>query len=52
MNVNPKIVSERLGHSSIGITLDHYSLTYSIDHKAADESNSLQESNGMATKRA
>jgi integrase len=25
-NVNPKVVSERLGHGSIGITLDIYSL--------------------------
>jgi integrase len=24
-NVNPKIVSERLGHANIGITLDQYS---------------------------
>ena len=24
-NVNPKIVSERLGHANVGITLDHYS---------------------------
>ncbi len=26
MNVNPKIVSERLGHYSIGITLDRYKI--------------------------
>ncbi len=27
-NVHPKIESERLGHSSVGITLDRYSHTY------------------------
>ncbi|CAM4051426.1 site-specific integrase [Saccharibacillus endophyticus] len=34
-NVHPKIVSERLGHSSVGITLDRYSHTYGIDYEAA-----------------
>ncbi|WP_322904827.1 tyrosine-type recombinase/integrase [Paenibacillus sp. SGZ-1009] len=36
-NVHPKIVSERLGHSSVGITLDRYSHTYSVDYGAAEE---------------
>ncbi|WP_337100493.1 tyrosine-type recombinase/integrase [Paenibacillus sp. YIM B09110] len=36
-NVHPKLVSERLGHSSIGITLDRYSHTYGVDYKAAME---------------
>ncbi len=40
-NVHPKIVSERLGHSSVGITLDRYSHTYGIDYKAANELDSL-----------
>ncbi|WP_172196664.1 tyrosine-type recombinase/integrase [Saccharibacillus qingshengii] len=40
-NVHPKIVSERLGHSSVGITLDRYSHTYGIDYKAAKEMDSL-----------
>jgi len=35
--VHLKIVSERLGHSSVGITLDRYSHTYGIDYKAAEE---------------
>lgn len=35
--INPKIVSERLGHASVGITLDRYSHTYGVDHKAAVE---------------
>ncbi|GIP52862.1 site-specific integrase [Paenibacillus vini] len=30
-NVHPKVVSERLGHSSVGITLDRYSHTYGVD---------------------
>ncbi len=36
-NVHPKIVSERLGHSSVGITLDRYSHTYGVDYIAANE---------------
>ena len=36
-NVHPKIVSERLGHSKVGITLDLYShLTPSMEQEAAD----------------
>jgi integrase len=35
-NVHPKVVSERLGHSSIGITFDTYShLLPSIQEEAA-----------------
>jgi integrase len=35
--VHPKIVSERLGHSKVGITLDLYShLTPSMQQEAAD----------------
>lgn len=35
-DVNPKIVSERLGHSRVGITLDLYShVTPTMQHKAA-----------------
>ncbi|WP_053372906.1 site-specific integrase [Paenibacillus sp. FJAT-27812] len=40
-NVHPKLVSERLGHSSIGITLGRYSHTYGVDYKAANELNHL-----------
>ncbi|RXZ80996.1 site-specific integrase [Paenibacillaceae bacterium] len=36
-NVHPKVVSERLGHSSVGITLDRYSHTYGVDYGAAQE---------------
>lgn len=36
-NVHPKVVSERLGHSSVGITLDRYSHTYGVDYGAAKE---------------
>lgn len=36
-NVHPKIVSARLEHSSVGITLDRYSHTYGIDYTAAEE---------------
>jgi len=36
-NVNPKIVSERLGHASVSITLDRYSHTYGVDYNAAKE---------------
>ncbi|WP_327204909.1 tyrosine-type recombinase/integrase [Paenibacillus sp. Leaf72] len=36
-NVHPKLVSERLSHSSVGITLDRYSHTYGVDYKAANE---------------
>jgi len=36
-NVNPKVVSERLGHASIGITLDTYShVLPSMQREAAD----------------
>ncbi|WP_084034661.1 hypothetical protein [Anaerobacillus alkalilacustris] len=36
-NVHPKIVSERLGHSKIGITLDLYShVIPSLQDEAAD----------------
>lgn len=52
MDVNPKIVSERLGHSSIGITLDRYSHTYGVDYNAANKLNSLLESSGIVTKNA
>lgn len=40
-NVHPKVVSERLGHSSVSITLDRYSHTYGIDYKAAEEIDAL-----------
>lgn len=40
-NVHPKIVSERLGHASVGITLDRYSHTYGVDYKAAEKLNTL-----------
>ncbi|MEK3757848.1 tyrosine-type recombinase/integrase [Paenibacillus sp. FSL P4-0338] len=40
-NVHPKIVSERMGHSSVGITLDRYSHTYGVDYKAAQEINRI-----------
>jgi integrase len=34
--VHPKVVSERLGHASIGITLDTYShVLPSLQHEAA-----------------
>lgn len=36
-NVNPKVVSERLGHSNIAITLGTYShVTTTLEHGAAD----------------
>ncbi|MCL6600257.1 MAG: site-specific integrase [Alicyclobacillus macrosporangiidus] len=36
--VHPKIVSERLGHSSISITMDTYShLIPGLQHRAADD---------------
>jgi len=36
MGVHPKIVSEMLGHSQIGITLDLYShVTATMQHQAA-----------------
>jgi integrase len=35
--VHPKIVSERLGHSTIAMTLDRYShASMSMQHEAAD----------------
>ena len=40
-NVHPKVVSERLGHSSVGITLDRYSHTYGVDFKVAEKLNSI-----------
>ena len=40
--IHPKIVSEMLGHSSVGITLDLYShVTPSMQHQAADAIDSL-----------
>ncbi|MCH8983428.1 MAG: tyrosine-type recombinase/integrase [Acidobacteria bacterium] len=36
--IHPKIVSERLGHSNIGITLDTYShVVPAMDRQAAEE---------------
>lgn len=46
-NVHPKIVSERLGHSSVGITLDRYSHTYGVDYNAASELNQLLQRSNM-----
>lgn len=40
-NVHPKVVSERMGHSSVGITLDRYSHTYGVDYRAAEELDSV-----------
>lgn len=40
-NVHPKIVSERMGHSSVGITLDRYSHTHGVDYGAAERLNDL-----------
>ncbi len=41
-NVNPKIVSERLGHSNVGITLDFYSHTdLEIQKRATESLNTL-----------
>jgi integrase len=40
-NVHPKIVSERMGHSSVGITLDRYSHTYGVDYGAAERLDDL-----------
>jgi integrase len=40
--IHPKIVSEMLGHSAVGITLDLYShVTPSMQHQAADAIDSL-----------
>jgi integrase len=37
MGIHPKVVSERLGHSSVAITLDTYShLTPGLQEDAAD----------------
>lgn len=36
-NIHRKIVSERLGHSSVGITLDRYSHTYGVNYGVAEE---------------
>lgn len=39
---NPKVVQERLGHSSISITMDLYShLSEDIQQKAADDLSEL-----------
>lgn len=41
---NPKIVSERLGHASIGITLDRYShVTPAMQREAANRLDKLIE---------
>ena len=49
-NVHPKVVSERLGHSSIGITLDTYShLLPSLQEDAARK---IDESLGRARRKA
>jgi len=36
-NVHPMIVSERLGHSSVGITLDRYLHTYGVDYNTVKD---------------
>ncbi|WP_374992123.1 site-specific integrase [Paenibacillus sp. LHD-38] len=51
-DINPKIVSERLGHSSVGITLDRYSHTYGVDYKAAEELNVILETRNNTIIRA
>ena len=37
LGVQPKIISERLGHSNIGITMDLYSHVYEDTHKEVAE---------------
>jgi integrase len=47
--VHPKIVSERLGHASIGITLDTYShVLPSLQHEAAAAFDELFSTSGDA----
>jgi integrase len=50
MDINPKLISERLGHASIGITLDRYSHTYGVDYNTANELNTLLENSNLLTK--
>ena len=45
--VNPKIVSERLGHSTVGITLDTYSSVLpNLQQQAADDLDQLLAAGG------
>lgn len=50
-NVHPKVVSERLGHSQIGITMDLYShLLPGMDREAANTLDRSFDSSRLAAK--
>jgi integrase len=49
-NINPKVVSETLGHSSVAITLDTYShVLPSMQRDSADRMNRLLQAAKVAT---
>lgn len=50
MGIHPKVVSERLGHSSVAITLDTYShLTPGLQEDAAERLGEILDVNGVQT---